>query len=136
MEEDKIINNDIEKSPNSAEIVKSELFDENGRFKVGHPKIGGKQKGYKAFTTMIDEIMDCNIERDGESTGKTYRDVIGKKVVKLMMEGNEQILKHYWDHKDGKAKQTNEIEIQTEKELFDEIADAVTVIKKLQGEYE
>jgi hypothetical protein len=88
-----------EKAQNSGRVVKKEdLFDENGRFKVGHPKVGGREKGSKSFTTKIREAL----MKIAEGKNYTYEEVFIKAILhKGIVEKDPTIIKLIWNYLDG-----------------------------------
>jgi hypothetical protein len=95
---------------NSEKIVsKEELFDENGRFKVGHPKVGGKEKGTRDFATDWDEVVDEIAEENGITKSQARKHLL-KVAYKQAKDGNFNFFKDVHDRVYGQAKQRGEVE--------------------------
>jgi len=87
------------KSHNSEKIVKREkLFDERGKFKKGHPKVGGKEKGNKSFTTKVKEALI----KIAEGKNYSYEEALVKTILKKgIVDGDSAIIKLIWNYLDG-----------------------------------
>ena len=96
-----------EKTQNCENIVsKEDLFDENGKFKAGHPKIGGKEKGSRSFTTKV-RLALLKIA-DGENY--TNEEAFIKSILKKgIIDGDSAIIRLIWNYLDGMPLQKNEL---------------------------
>lgn len=85
---------DFMENSNSVPIV---LHNQNGKFAVGHPKVGGKHIGSRHFQTLFNEavrkVADGNHEADDV--------LIVKKVINKAKEGNLQAVEIILDRVDG-----------------------------------
>jgi len=88
-----------EENPQDSEkIVKKDLFDENGKFKVGHPKVGGKMAGSKSFTTKVREAL----EKIAEGRDYTYEEAFIKSILKkAIVDGDASTQRLIWNYLDG-----------------------------------
>lgn len=109
---------------NSAKVVnKDELFDENGKFKKGHPKIGGKKLGSKHKPKFLDELEEM-LDEIVEGKTYSYRKALKKQVLKRMIiDGDTTLLREYWQQRDGKpqSKITADIKIFKINDLLEKI---------------
>jgi len=111
-----------EKPQDSANVVpKEELFDESGKFKKGHPKVGGKQKGsvsvVSAIKRKLEEIADSKDK-------KTYLDQIVEALFsKAISDKDVNALKDIINRVDGMPKQTIDSNVNDKREKPEEVAD-------------
>lgn len=107
-----------ENNTNSEKIVsKGELFDENGKFKVGHPKVGGKEKGTRDFATDFDEVVEEIAEENGITKSQARKHLL-KVAYKEAKNGNYNFYKDIHDRVYGQAKSKHEITGADGKDLF------------------
>ena len=107
-------------------VSNEELFDERGKFKAGHPKVGGKEKGTRHFTTLVQEaLVKVALTDKGEKI--EVQKALGEKVVKMALEGNEQMIKLIWNYLDGMPKQSIETTISDDrtKEKLDSLIESL-----------
>ena len=97
-----------EDTQNSEKIVKKEdLFDERGKFKEGHPKVGGKEKGSKSFTTKVKEAL----EKIAEGKDYTYEEAFIKSILKKgIVDGDSATQRLIWNYLDGMPSQKTDID--------------------------
>jgi len=84
-------------------VSKDELFDENSKFKKGHPKIGGRIAGTKNFETDFDEAVD-EIAKENKMTRSEARKLLLKVAFKQAKDGNYSFYKDIHDRIYGQAK--------------------------------
>jgi hypothetical protein len=115
-----------EEIQNSDKIV---MHTPEGRFAEGHPKIGGKVKGTRHFTTIVQEALaKLGTTEKGEKI--EVQKALGEKVVKMALEGNEQMIKLIWNYLDGLPKATLGIDTPDEtKDILKGILDKMNGIK-------
>ena len=90
----------------------NELHDENGNFKVGHPKVGGRQKGSTSITAELCKILEKKIvatfpefAQKPEMAKKKAKEIIAEKMMLDALKGNTMMQMHIHNHVDGKAHQ-------------------------------
>jgi len=91
----------MENPQDSGEVVER---NEDGTFKPGHIKLGGKQKGTKHFTTIVEEALR-KIATTEKGEKIEIEKALAEKVVRMALEGNEQMIKMIWNYKDGMPSQ-------------------------------
>jgi hypothetical protein len=92
-----------EDTQNSEKIV---LHDENGKFIKGHPKVGGKEKGSKSFTTKVKEAL----EKIAEGKDYTYEEAFIKSILKKgIVDGDSATQRLIWNYLDGMPRQRTDI---------------------------
>lgn len=113
-------------TPNSDKVVsREELLDDNGKFKVGHPKVGGAIKGKKQFTTIVEEAL-WKIGTTEAGDKIEIERALGEKVVAMALAGNEQMIKLIWNYRDGMPKASLELDdkrVDETKEKLKELLD-------------
>lgn len=118
-----------EKTENTVEI-QTDKSDKPWLFKKGQSgNPAGKPKGAKHFTTIVREAMKEEAKIVGGGTMEIEK-AIGKKVVQMALDGNEQMIKLIWNYMDGTPKATLEIDDARKDETKEQLAD---IIKKLDG---
>jgi len=90
----------------------NELHDENGNFKVGHPKVGGRQKGSSSITAELCKILEKKIvatfpefAQKPEMAKKKAKEIMAEKMMRDALKGNTMMQMHIHNHVDGKAAQ-------------------------------
>ena len=77
--------------------------DKKGKFLSGHKKLGGIQKGTKHFKTEIDILLS----QRANGLNITNREALLRKIVhKMVVEGDNMLIREYWQQSDGKATQS------------------------------
>lgn len=106
------MNKKADKALNSAEIVQ-DLHDENGNFKPGHPKVGGKKKGTKHFTTLIAEMLKekIQIKKDGQIIEMTVDKAMVEAMIRQVIKGDVKAFQALTDRHDGKPHQSIDMEV-------------------------
>ncbi len=97
--------------------------DEKGRLQKGvilNPE--GRPKGSKNFTKIVEEALRKIATTDKGEKIEIER-ALGEKVVKMALEGNEQMIKLIWNYKDGMPSQNVNISNVDDlrKEFFDKL---------------
>ena len=96
------------KSQNSASSVsRKELLDERGKFKKGHPKVGGSKKGssFSLLAILKKELQKIPKELKGKER-KRYADLLIKKQIhKAIVEGDDASIRLIWSYIEGAPKQ-------------------------------
>ena len=85
-------------------VTRADLLDENGKFKVGHPKVGGRQVGSISLTTKIKQRL--------QQLGPQNREVIDQladNIVQDALDGKDGLNKLVWAYLDGLPKQSTDI---------------------------
>lgn len=82
-------------------LSNSELLDENGKFKKGHPPSGGRPPGTKNLTTAVREALLAI--HDG--TEKPYQQLLVERIIKLAVEGDTTMIRILWEQLDGRPAQ-------------------------------
>ncbi|MDD5738800.1 MAG: hypothetical protein PHY72_02670 [Candidatus Pacebacteria bacterium] len=91
----------IEQEPdNSGDIVVRD--EKTGQFIEGHPKLGGKPKGFISITAIIRQELD----EIPPGQKKTYLEFIVDRILGLAVEGNTAAIKMIWAYVDGKPVET------------------------------
>lgn len=104
METNPIIENEIEDTQNSD---KSVLFDENGKFKKGHPKLGGAVKGSSySLIAILKRKLAETIKEKGIEAGE---DLVDNWLIKAQTERGIEALKEIVHYTDGMPKQQVDI---------------------------
>jgi hypothetical protein len=92
----------MEKPINDGQITV--VRNPDGTIKSGVLNPKGKKKGTKHFTTVVQEALSkIAITEKGEKI--EIERALGEKVVKMALEGNEQMIKLIWNYKDGMPSQ-------------------------------
>jgi hypothetical protein len=114
---------DPEITQNSEKIVTtSDLHDENGKFKKGHPKVGGKTLGTNDFATDFDEAVE-EIAKDNGMTKSEARKLLLKVAYKNAKDGNYSFYKDIHDRIYGTA--TNKTDLNVKGEINIQISEAI-----------
>jgi hypothetical protein len=102
---------------NSAKVV---LHDKNGKFKKGHPKVGGAVIGSRSFTTKVRDAL----EKIAEGKDYTYEEAFIKSILKkAIVDGDASTQRLVWNYLDGMPKQSVDIEHNVKELLSDEQID-------------
>lgn len=105
---------DNEKTNETREKIvrKPEWHDKNGKFAKGN-QFSKLNIGKKHITTLVfNELKKKILDSQGKSTDKTYMDMFLKAVIlKITKDGDTQMMKHFWEMIDGKAKQEVDMEV-------------------------
>ena len=81
------------------DCAKIVLHDENGKFIKGHPKVGGREKGTRSFTTKVREAL----EKIAEGKDYTYEAAFIKAILKKgIVDQDTGMMKTIWEQLDGK----------------------------------
>lgn len=97
--------------------------DKSGKFQIGHQKLGGIQKGTKHFKTEIDRLLN----QKAKGLNITYREALLKKVVhKMVVDGDNALIREYWQQSDGRPTQGVEIKDYDEMEELREKINKMT----------
>lgn len=99
-----------ENSENKRKIVGKD--EKSGKFMKGN-NYGELKKGKRHITTLVYQELKKNIlDADGKKTDKTYMDMFLKSVLlKITKEGDTQLMKHFWEMIDGKARQEVDMDV-------------------------
>ncbi len=124
---------------NSEKIVTTEeLHDERGKFKEGHPRVGGQRKGGRWLSTMLQEaLLEPAFTKDGEHIldreGKPMNvaQVINQVVARKAMSGDNTMIGHAFDRLEGKAKEniTLKGELSTTQMTLEEKKDLLRLLR-------
>lgn len=91
-----------EETQNSGSLV---LHDQNGKFVKGHPKIGGRERGIRNFTTKVREAIERVAEARGEEAITYEMKLIETILDKAINQKDSQIIKLMWNYFDGMPQQ-------------------------------
>lgn len=89
--------------------------DEQGRLLPGQISLNpaGKPKGSKHITTLLVEALK---KRKDDKTGKTYEELLIERILtEIIIKGKGDMLKHAWDHIDGRPDQAVDLTTNGEK---------------------
>jgi len=106
--------------------------DEKGRLQKGvilNPN--GRPKGARNFTTIVEEaLLKLGTTEKGEKI--EVKKALGEKVIKMALDGNEQMIKLIWNYLDGMPSQN--INLSNVDELRHEYFDKLDAMDKLYQE--
>jgi hypothetical protein len=105
------------------------IRNEKGQVVSGVLNPKGKEKGTRHFTTIVQEAL---LKLGTTATGDKIevQKALGEKVVKMALEGNEQMIKLIWNYLDGLPKATLDIDTPDEtKDILKGILDKMNGIK-------
>jgi hypothetical protein len=78
-----------------------------------HPRKGGRPKGSKNLTTLLQKYLKTKAEVEHPTSGKKVKvamqDVIAMKLIDLAQSGNIKAIAQIWDRIEGKPMQHHEI---------------------------
>ena len=78
--------------------------NEKGQIVSGVLNPKGKPKGVKHMTTLVEEAL-IKIAKTDKGTEIEIEKALAEKIVKMALDGNEQMIKMIWNYRDGMPSQ-------------------------------
>lgn len=99
----------MDKLSNNGEIMERKVErNPDGTIKSGVLNPNGKPKGSRHFTSIVqDALIKLGTTETGEKV--EIQKALGEKVVRMALDGNEQMIKLIWNYLDGMPKATLDI---------------------------
>ena len=106
----------------------NELHDENSKFKKGHPKVGGRQKGTLSINDELRKLL-----KQKDANGKPYIETFARQIFAEALKGNERLIIELWQQIDGKARQAVDVGGQKDNPILHSFTD-ISSANKIDNE--